>query len=309
MLDAETERAWLESQTGGKPNVAPTTKEFPDGSLRQYNPQTGAWEVLAPGNTTTGYVTRPMPNEELQATVDTRLPVSGERMVGNTLYGRVGDSATYEPLQQFGAEAAGPKYREFGGNLYRETPNGLVLEMEKPPSAGAAAPQRAPRWPEEVELARLQVEQAKRSLEDPYTQALRQTNTMIDTIQEQLASGQLSLDEGERLMALARANLQAALQGTTPYQLDEQRRTAERQKQVMAQSYLNNQMQAGTSMAGNLLSGAMTAYGRVLKSSNPPPMFNPLEMARQYVYQLGGGDDEMTQLARAILQGALQGGA
>jgi len=313
MLDEATERAWLEQQSSPSGSRLGTTKVVrDDGSTWLYDLDNKQFLIEvepAPTPKVEGYVTRPMPNEELQATVDTRLPVTGTKTIGNTLYGRVGEEATYSPLQTFGSEAgAARKYREFGGNLYEETANGLRLVMEKPAPSGGAAPQRAPRWPEEVELAQLQIEEKRRALEDPYTQALRQTNQMIDTVQSQIASGQLSLDQGSEMMALARANLRAAMQGATPYQLAEQQRMREQQRQNLAQDMLNQQMASGTSMASSLLSAATQGYGRIYSSTNPPLDFDPMAMARNFIYEMGGGSPQQTALASGILRGAFEGG-
>jgi hypothetical protein len=191
------------------------------------------------------------------------------------------------------------KYREFGGNLYIEdptAPNGLRLVMEKPASAGA---QRAPRYPEEEELDRLQVQKARQDLMSPYVLQQQQVDEAIESIRSQIASGRLSPQEADKQIQLLRLNQIAGLQGTTPFAM-------ETQKQNLASNVLDRQLSAGSGMATSLLSGAGNIYGNILAGHGTPTNFNPLMMAKLFTQEMGGGP-ELSNLARSILTGALGG--
>lgn len=169
------------------------------------------------------------------------------------------------------------------------------------------APQRAPRYPEEIEEARLRNEQLRRDLTNPLLLGQQQLNEAISLIQGQIAAGELDPAEGERQLGLARAHLSAALQGTTPWQMEQAKRDASQQQANLAQRLLADQLGTGASMAQGLLSGLGGIYGNILQSSKPPVNFNPLEMAKAFTGDVGGGQ-EMNQLARNVLLGALRGG-
>ena len=287
---------WLHSASTGEP-------------IRQMTGPTQAAQAK-----TYGYVsTAPSGPSDAGITARTsRTPIVEQKMVNDVLYGRAEGESTYRPLQDFSAPQAGAaaRYREFGGNLYQETPEGLKLVLEKGP---AAAPQRAPRYPEEIELDRLKIQQMQQELMDPFSLAQQQYQQVIQTIQEQLAAGELSVEEADRMVALSKANLEATLQGTSPWQMEQARKAEERserqQRQSLASGLVNQQMSSGSSMANSLLSGASGIYGGILKSSNAPLNFDPLAMAKGFVTDMAGGPD-MAQMAQAILRGALspQGG-
>jgi uncharacterized protein YoaH (UPF0181 family) len=190
----------------------------------------------------------------------------------------------------------GQKYREFGGDLYVEdptAPNGLRLVMRRPATTTATDPL-------DRRYKELQIQRAEQDLRDPFTLSLEQQDQAIRTIQQQLASGQLSPKDADQLIDQVRAATSAGLQGTTPYQMQTDR-------QSLARGVLGDRMSNASSLAQGLLSGATDMFSRVLSSSNPPYNFDPFLMAKQYTDDLYGGP-QMAETARAILMGALSGG-
>lgn len=279
----------IANRMGGTPQQ-PIVREI-NGVMYQWNPQTEQWE-LPPG-----VVFGPQMGgqDDSRSTSWRTLPNGNLALL---------DDQTGEVIREIPAETAQrEQYVEHGGSLYVQdpsAPNGLRLILPKPPPA---APQRAPRFPEEIELQQLQIEQARRSMEDPYTQAMRQNEAVINSIQQQLASGQITMEEADRMMALSRANLSAALKGTTPFQLDQARQQTKRQQETLAQSHLQSQLGSSSSMATGLLSGLGGIYGNILGGQGPPLDFNPLAMAQGFTHQMGGGP-ELAERARAVLMGA-----
>jgi hypothetical protein len=204
------------------------------------------------------------------------------------------------------------------GAIYNLDAQGNKGEMLSSPIAGwipgygVQAPSRAaPLSAEDQRLKQLQIQKAEQGLMSPYALAQQQTQEAITAIQQQLARGEITVEEANRLMALTRANLEAAMQGTSPYQMEQDRLAAERserqQRQSIASNIIDRSVSSGTSMANSLLSGASGIYGGILSSSKPPTNFDPLAMAKAYTDELGGGP-EMSQMAQAILRGAMQGG-
>ncbi len=173
------------------------------------------------------------------------------------------------------------------------------------PAQAAQAPQRAPRYPDEEQLAQLNLEKARRDLQAPFALALQQQQEVMDAIQSQLAKGEISIDEANRLMALSKSNLSAALQGTTPFQMNQEKQRQKQAQQQMASSFITNRLQSGSSMASGLMSGLGGIFGNILSSAGAPYNFNPLSMAQNFTDQMTGGP-QLADLAKALLTGAFQ---
>jgi hypothetical protein len=257
-----------------------------------------------------GYVTRPQAGSSgvgpFQRTQ--QVPIVETKTVNGVLYGRPEGSAQFQPIQDFNPPT-GTETTIRGNTVYRQNADGTLTPIQELPST-ATAPQRAPRYPEEEQLARLQVQKAQQDLMSPYALAQQQTQEAITAIQQQLANGDITVEEANRLMALTRSNLEAAMQGTTPFQMDQARQQAERlerqQRENLAAQTLDRTVSSGTSMANALLSGASGIYGNML-NVGAPLNFDPLAMAKGFVTDLGGGP-QMSEMAQAILRGALSPG-
>jgi hypothetical protein len=184
------------------------------------------------------------------------------------------------------------RYREFGGNLYVEdptAPNGLRLVME-----GAAATD-----PLDLQYKQLQIQRMQQDLQGPLAQGFADEEAAIRAIQQRLAAGQMTRQEADQMMAAIRARTQAGLQGTTPYQMQTDR-------QNLARGLLNDRMSNASGLAQGLFSGLGGVYGNILAGTGAP-LLDPFAMARQYTDEMGGGQ-RMSELARAVLMGALQDG-
>jgi hypothetical protein len=297
---------YIASKLGGAANK-PVTERFPDGSLRQYDAQTNTWTVLEAAPTTS----EPRP---------AAFTLNGDRYEYKR--GRDGEWAPYVVAK---GEDANPAAQWQTGStsspfLIRQGANGQIEQAPNPnyvPPREPQAPLGRQLTPAELQLQELQVQKAQRDLANPFVLAQQQMAEAIGAIQRQIASGEIDPAEGERLIGLSRANIGAALAGTSPWQM-EQAKTQQKQfdqtfqqqkaqqQQGLARGLLGDQLSTGSNMAQGLLSGLGGIYGKILGSSAPPTNFNPLDMAKAFTYDMGGGQ-QMNDLAKNILMGALQG--
>jgi len=171
------------------------------------------------------------------------------------------------------------------------------------PAPAGAGPQRAPRYPEEEELARLQVQKARQSLIPPQALVMQQHNETIDQVAAMLASGEMTPAQADEYMRLIQANTAAALRGTSPWQQEEAKRQTTQANRAAGASMLNQRVSSGSSMASSLLSGAQEGFSRILGGTGAPTNFNPLEMAKGYVTDLGGGS-QVSDFVKALLMGS-----
>ena len=199
------------------------------------------------------------------------------------------NEATGEMQEVFGAEPTDPEEEA----LRRRLLTAQVTNAERGPQAplGRQLP------PAELQLQDLQVQKAQRDLMNPQLLAQQQAQEALTAIQAQIARGEITLQEGTKLMMLTRANLQAALRGTTPFQMQQQ-------QQNLARGYLGDRAQTGSSMASGLLSGLGGIYGKIY-SGTGAPLMNPLDIAGGFTEQQYGGP-QMADRAKALLTGAFQ---
>ena len=195
-------------------------------------------------------------------------------------------------------------YQDPNADLKRQQAEAALAETRRRTAQiGVQAP-RQPRYPDEEEHARLQNEKLRRELQDPFTLRTQQHAEAIKAIEAMLNSGQLGTGaeayaKANKLIALARENMNAALQGTTPFQMQTQR-------QDLARGVLGDQQQTAGSLATGLLSGLGGIYGKVYSSTRPPAI-DPFDLVGPFMQQYGGGP-EMGGLAKSILMGAFQQG-
>lgn len=193
---------------------------------------------------------------------------------------------------------------------------GFPIMLSRPipgwkPGIGVQEPP-ALRNPEQIELDKLRVrnqdltnQKLERELGNQFSQALKDADQAISELQAKHVRGEIGLDEMNRTADLIRENTVALLKGTTPFQLEQQKQNQQNIRATLAESYLNRRSQTAATMGQSLLSGLLGAYGKLRTSNNPPPMPDPLAMAWDFTDYTG--NDELSQLARSVLTGALGG--
>ena len=269
------DEAFQRAMGGGSSTDAPIFREGPDGQLYMWDATRGVF-VPAPGMPGEWQIEGAAPTTP--KTAQYQDPMDGSEWII--------DSTTGEKIQQLSPAIPG------------WTPGRGVV-------AAPSTPQRAPRYPEEIQLAQLEIQKAQRDLMDPFSLAQQQVDAAIQSIQQRLARGEIDSAEATRLMSLARANIDATLRGATPWQMEQAQQQQKNQQANLASNVLGDRMNVGSSMATGLLSGLGGIYGKILSSANPPTNFDPMLMAKTFTTDMGGGQ-QLSDMAKAILSGALQ---
>jgi len=213
----------------------------------------------------------------------------GSKVRVNELTGDIQPMAGFEAPQEDPETAA----------LKKRLLTAQVGTSERSAAGITSAPQKAPRWPEEVEADQLKNQLTQRGMYGDLQGQQQSHEQNIDTIKQMIASGQIDANEGDRLLAMSRRNLGAATLGTTPWNYQQNR-------EKVAGDTLGNNLQYGTSFATSLMNAASKRSETMLSSANPPQDYSPLLLAKRYIEDLGGGQ-QLSDLARAVLAGAMGG--
>lgn len=137
-----------------------------------------------------------------------------------------------------------------------------------------------------------------------FQQALNDYQGGISAIESQLATGAISLDDANTYKGALRQNFDAALQGTTPYQQQQDKQRREQERLTAGRDLLNQRVAAGSGLAQSLLSQAVGIAGN--KNFMDPSAvagFSPFAGAADYVTGLGGGQDIYSAAASAVKAG------
>jgi hypothetical protein len=174
-------------------------------------------------------------------------------------------------------------------------------------------------WEADVDVAQArllnaQAAAAEQKLKPELGLLLENHLKVIDQVQAMLESGQIkSVAEADAILDLANQNLQAAMQGATPFQMAKQKSDTDTQRAQIGQSIVNQRLQTGGTLAQslmNMFSNNLDTLGWGLQPGQTVN-FDPFTIARQYTNDLGGGA-QMGELGKALLgqlQPQLGGGA
>lgn len=226
----------------------PVTENFPDRTKRQWNPQTGGWDIIG------------------ESPVDNKPPVT-ENFPDGT-------KRQWNP----------------------QTEDWDVIGEAPPPKV----PQRAPRWPEEVERDRLEVEKLRRELIPTQIRMIQEGYAAIDQAKRMMATGQLTPEEGDRIMNLTRQQIDAALRGTTPWQMEQEKMRQRQSEQELGSGLLRQRVSSATQMGQFLLTAAM---GLRMPKGQSTLNLNPLAIAKAFTDDMMGGA-EIPSYAKNLLVGA-----
>lgn len=153
----------------------------------------------------------------------------------------------------------------------------------------------------------LRNQKAERDLMSKSVLAQQQADEAITRLQEQYANGQLSLQDRDKQMSLIRSNYEAAMKGTTPWDMEtwqkEQEQSRIEKQQTLARNLMSDRLQTGSSLAQGLMTGLGGIYSKVYGRTKPP-LIDPFQLARDFTNSMGS-DPQMTELARSVLMGAL----
>lgn len=106
---------------------------------------------------------------------------------------------------------------------------------------------------------------AQRELMGPQQLALQNHLKMIADVQQQIASGQLTPEEGDRYVDAAKSYTDAVMQGTTPWQQKQEKQRRTESERSDALTALNQRLQSGASLANSFVSNAVQGAAHAFK--------------------------------------------
>lgn len=154
----------------------------------------------------------------------------------------------------------------------------------------------------QTEYYRAQTEKIRRELEPKYGRMLQDYYDSVRQIQGMIERGDMTPAEADAYMERFRANMEAALRGTTPFEQQRAQEQEKRQRAEIGRDILNQRLTTGTSLATSLLSGfqqALPYLGAGLPRGETLT-FDPFAIARSFTTEMQGGQ-EVGDLARALL--------
>lgn len=143
--------------------------------------------------------------------------------------------------------------------------------------------------PDAATQAKLQADlaAAQRAIMPEQQKLVQDAYDSINAIQQQIASGQMTPQEGNALMQEVHQGLQASLAGTTLFEQQKQASTEKYQQAQEAGALIRQRITDTTNLAHNLLS---TAAGHIYMSAGKTTLgIDPFAIAKNEVDQLAGG--------------------
>lgn len=209
---------------------------------------------------------------------------------------------TWDPVtgttgkQIFGPKKDPPVFKEYGNKVYRVDTSGQLTEVMTISSD---------RNPLDDAYKRAQIAKMEQESTPPVTLLLQQRDQVAQQLADDIRKGRRTTEDAGRIMAGVDAQLDAALQGATPHQLDESKRRAATERRALGNSILNQRLDSATSMGQSLISSATSLAGRAMSGAGGVERinFDPLAMARQFSVDTGGGQ-EIYDMGKALLGGA-----
>jgi hypothetical protein len=191
-----------------------------------------------------------------------------------------------------------------GRSIYREAEDGTVTKVGEEPRD---ATQRAPRYPEEEEQARLNIQKTQRELMDKRRLAIQGHQETVRHVQGMLERGEIDPQAADAYVEASRLATEAALRGSTPFEEAQEKRVAEQERKKIGRDILDQRLSSGVSLASSLLSSATGLAGKaVFRPGQTTLDYDPLEDLMSLLNELQGGED-VTPYAKGLLMGAAQG--
>lgn len=202
-----------------------------------------------------------------------------------------------------------------GRTLRIATPRQPAAPRERDPAAvaqdeAAAASSRATTarttalTPYDVEKARLDVEKAKRALVPDQLRIVQNAKATIDQLQGMLERDEIEPGEASAWMDSIRASADAALQGTTPFELARTEDDARRTRQRMGVDLVTQRVQSGGALASSLMSSAASLASQAMFRPGQTSLHvDPLAAAFAFLEQTNQSA-QADPVTAALLQGA-----
>ena len=262
----------------------PDTKTFPDGSLRQYDPDSKQWTVIG---TPPADKADPAPK-----TVTTKT---------GTYQWNAGSGWAVIP----GTEPAGSK------DTFHTMPDGSFQKFDPETGQWTLIQNRYVDPTEDAYkqalTANTRANTAKtiQGLRPTAQAAIEDAYQTIDAIHKSIMSGQTTPKDADALVAQVHAGLSATLAGTTLFEQKKQAEDTATARAQTATSLLNQRVQAASSLGANLF---QSATGHVMMPAGQSSLgIDPMAIANEEVNAMGGG--QVTgDTAASFLRGVFGGG-
>jgi hypothetical protein len=179
-----------------------------------------------------------------------------------------------------------------GGRIYeRDASGNYVLKLDT-------------REPRDAQAEALAIRKAERELMDKRMLAIQGHAELVHQVHGMWERGEIDPRTAASYITASRAATEAALQGTTPYAIAQDKRQAELERQKMGRDILDQRLASGTSLASSLLSSATNLAGKAIFRPGQTSLgVDPLASLMPTLDQLQGGGD-VTPYARGLLMGA-----
>lgn len=161
---------------------------------------------------------------------------------------------------------------------------------------------------QEEQIRGLQIQKAQQDLMPAQALVIKNHYALIDDLQRRVQSGQMTPDQADQYFQANQQYTLAALQGSTPLQIEKQRQDAEDARRAAGINLINQRVSTGGQLASNLLSTASgLAQRAVFRPGQTSFGIDPLALARAFAVNttndLGGGQG-VSDFAKNLVMGA-----
>lgn len=216
------------------------------------------------------------------------------------------DTNTFTPATGLPDEEkaqAKPTVHTIGGRIYTVDADGNVIK-----TADVRTPEEVTAAQQGVRKGALDIQKTERDLLPKQQQIIQGHYDTIQYVQGMLERGEIDPSQADAYVTASRAAAEAALQGTTPFDIQKQKQDAERERQKMGIDILNQRIATTGSIGSSLLSAASSLGSRaMLRPGQTSIGFNPLADTLSFMGQ-ATQQAQADPITAALLQGAGPGG-
>lgn len=182
---------------------------------------------------------------------------------------------------------------QIGGRVYTLDENGNVVGQTGDLRSGAAQ-----------EIESLDLAKKRKDLLPAQLQIIQGQEQTLQQLQGMYERGEIDADKFNAYMTASRAASDAALQGTTPFDLAKAEDEARRARQRLGTDILTTRITSGNSLASSLASSALSAAGHAqFRPGQTSLGVDPLALAAQYSTQ-NAQTAQQDPIIAALLAGA-----
>lgn len=202
----------------------------------------------------------------------------------NGVAGTIDQSGSFKPI--LGAPGQPPTISISGGRVVVVNPQTGAIQSNTAIDPQADALDR--------QIKALELQKAQAALQPQRSLILQNRDALIQQLQSQYASGAITLEQANAYYDANEKYTLAAMQGSTPLQIEQERRQAEEGRRTAGTNILNQRVSTGGALANGLLNTASSlAQKAVFRPGQTSLGIDPMALARMFavdtVNDLGGG--------------------